>query len=100
MVTRSDFIREDVELDDGWRPIKRESGARERRGSAFSGLLLEFVLWAFRLAALGAIALKAIGAFKPHGGFYDFLAWAIVGIYFLRRLRAEALAMGERWSRR
>jgi hypothetical protein len=100
MVTRSDFIREDVELDGDWKPINRESAARGRTRRDLSGLFVEFVLWAFRIAALAMVALKAFQAFKPHGGFYDFLAWALVGIYLLRRFRAEAQAMGERWSRR
>jgi len=101
MVTRSDFIREDVELDGDWEVKRRENGAaRGRSRRDLSGLFVEFVLWAFRIAALAVVALKAFQAFRPHGGFYDFLAWLIVGIYLLRRFRAEAQAMGERWSRR
>jgi hypothetical protein len=100
MVTRSDFIREDVELDGDWQVKRRENGAtRGRSGKDLSGLFIEFVLWAFRLVALAGIVLKAIGAFRPHGGFLDFLAWVIVGVYFIGRLRQEAQATGERWSR-
>lgn len=90
MAVRSDFVPEDVELDEFWnvkrREVRRRQSTLARLGDALFDLLdalgdiiKTFFKWAFFLA----IPAMAIRSLWKHGGLWDFLAWAVIGVYVL-----------------
>ena len=106
MVKRSDFIRENVELDENWEP-KRRQGFFERAAGGRNGpspqashgpvdpdsgrWLGEIIMRNFgvllRLLFLIGIIIMAFRSLKPHGGFLDFMLWLAVGVCFFRLFR-------------
>jgi hypothetical protein len=101
MVTRSDFIREDVELDEEWQPKTRPFSGRvfgnrqgpRGRGPQIPGqalgqlqdAVLAFLRVIFRIALFLGIFVIAIKSLKPHGGIFDFFAWLAVACLLFRQ---------------
>ncbi len=92
MVMRSDFIQEDVELDENWTP-KRSAGAQQAGNNRFArnggmpqlrGDFAEFLQLIFRLAGFVGIFILAIKSLKPHGGVLDFFIWLAVDFFYFR----------------
>lgn len=101
MVMRSDFIEEDVELDERWER-KRSESIRDGfgRGAEFlSGQIAMFTAIGFFLARLAFVLLIlyiACTSLHKHGGFWDFGAWLCVAAYAIGRIKAQILGRVER----
>ena len=106
MVKRSDFVRENVELDENWEPkrrhgfFERSTGGRDdpSRPASQRATDPDSARWLgeaivrnlsllLRILFLLGIFVMAFRSLKPHGGFIDFLIWLAVGIYFFRTSR-------------
>ncbi len=83
MVMRSDFIREDVELDARWKP-KRRPDFRAFSLDRLAEAMMRMLRVALRLAFALGICIVAARSLKPHGGIVDCLMWLAVGAYFFR----------------
>ena len=103
---RSDFVRENVELDENWEP-KRRQGFFERATGGRDGpspqasqgpVDLASARWLgeaiqrnlallLRILFLVGIFVMAFRSLKPHGGFTDFMVWLAVGLCFFRFVR-------------
>lgn len=105
MVTGSEGVRENVELDENWEPLGRQdfsgwtfggrarpsrtNGRRAADSEAFRRLgeaLARFLALGLRLLFLVAVFVMAFRSLRPHGGFADFAIWLAVGLYFFRRV--------------
>jgi len=106
MVKRSDFVRENVELDENWEP-KRRQGFSERIFGGRDGpspqashgpvdpdsarwlgeAIQRNLSLLLRILFLLGIVVMAFRSLKPHGGFLDFMLWLAVGLCFFRFVR-------------
>lgn len=106
MVKRSDFVRENVELDENWEP-KRSQGFFGRAAGGRNGpspqashgpvdpdsarwlgeAIQRNLSLVLRSLFLLGIVVMAFRSLRPHGGFTDFMLWLAVGLYFFRSLR-------------
>ena len=108
MALSSDFIREDVELDENWRPKERSAGMRAGGGrpAAWPGLADALAsLWTMVspllfLVSRGAMVLfvfyVAFRSLRPHGGFRDCVLWLCVAGLLASRIKDQMLRRFER----
>lgn len=85
MVMKSDFIQEDVELDDDWTPRRSAGAFQGGRSSGNDGFsfrlpkeLTDFLRVMCKLAVSLGILVIAAKSLRPHGGVIDFLFWLCV----------------------
>lgn len=108
MAVRSDFVPEDTELDDDWKPRRKAGsmgGGRFSPPSAnriaealssLAGMLSAVIFVLIRVGLMLLILYVACKSLWKHGGFGDFCSWLCVAAFAFSRVKEQMLRRFER----